>query len=272
MTTKSIHSHLETVKAPLSAVLISLLFLVPGCSTHAPPPAPAPRVITPRAVKEKELDRLGYTIQVGAFARMENAVRLSSELEKMGVNPYYFRHSSGLYKVRFGNFSTLDAARLQAEHFLTSNLISDYYLVRPQSYSAAREKEFGNGFLREKLVSTAREFLGIPYRFGGSSPEQGFDCSGLVMAVYRLNGLDLPRTAASQFKRGRKIGKDELRKGDLVFFDTRGLKRVSHVGIFTGSGNFIHAPRRGKKIQRSSLANSYFKSRYLGARTYLAES
>jgi len=85
----------------------------------------------------------------------------------------------------------------------------------------------------------------------------------------QTKGLDLPRSSRQQWKAGRPVKRSQLARGDLVFFATKGGKRVSHVGIYTGSGKFLHAPRRGRKITISSLSNTYYKSRYLGARSYL---
>ncbi|MCB2183095.1 MAG: C40 family peptidase [Desulfobulbaceae bacterium] len=250
-----------------------LLLLAGGCSTHtgkgtggAPTLSRPPvKTLTPRA--RKSIPRLGYTIQVGAFSRVENAAGLTEKLTKKGLTAYYFRHNSGLYKVRFGNFSSQEDARRKARKLLNDAIIADFYIVRPESYITAHKG--GLGLLRQELTVTAADFLGIPYKWGGTSTAQGFDCSGLTMAVYRLNGLNLPRTSRSQFQVGRPVAKEELQKGDLVFFATNGGRKVSHVGIYTGNNTFIHAPRTGKRIQTTSLSNSYFQKRFIGARTYL---
>jgi cell wall-associated NlpC family hydrolase len=89
------------------------------------------------------------------------------------------------------------------------------------------------------------------------------------MVVYQLNGLELPRTSGEQWQAGQPIPSQDLRVGDLVFFATRGGKKVSHVGIYTGGDTFLHAPSRGNTIQTASLSSDYFKTRYLGARSYL---
>jgi cell wall-associated NlpC family hydrolase len=89
------------------------------------------------------------------------------------------------------------------------------------------------------------------------------------MVSYRLNGLNLPRVSHQQFKKGRAVAKTGLRKGDLVFFATRGGKQINHVGLYIGDGNFIHAPRTGKTVRIASLSNSFFMRTYAGARTYL---
>jgi cell wall-associated NlpC family hydrolase len=89
------------------------------------------------------------------------------------------------------------------------------------------------------------------------------------MVVYRIHGLDLPRSSRQQWKLGRPVHRRQLQKGDLVFFATAGGKRISHVGIYMGKNKFLHAPRRGRKIQTSSLSNKYYSNHYVGARSYL---
>lgn len=117
------------------------------------------------------------------------------------------------------------------------------------------------------LVRTAAEQIGRPYRFGGRSPESGFDCSGLAWWVHRRHGIAIPRTAAKQFRGGRRVSRGRLVPGDLVFFST--YKRgASHVGIYSGDGSFIHAPKGGKRVSKTALSNPYWEKRYLGARRY----
>jgi cell wall-associated NlpC family hydrolase len=148
-------------------------------------------------------------------------------------------------------------------------VIGEFYIVRPDEYSISKKQKRGEAYIRSEMVKTAQTFIGIPYKWGGSSAGDGFDCSGLVMAIYRLNGLKLPRTSFEQYKSGTYIDGKGPSKGDLVFFDTRGIGRVSHVGIYVGEGKFIHAPRTGKNVRTSSLSAKYYKDRYMGARTYL---
>jgi hypothetical protein len=213
---------------------------------------------------------MGYSIQVGAFANLDNAVRLSKSLERQGLNAYYFIHKSGLYKVRFGDFPSKKSARARAEAVRASGIINEYYLVRPTEYAVVKQGKYGGrSYLRNEIVGTAKRFIGVPYRWGGSSPQQGFDCSGLTMVVYQLNGLNLPRSSKQQYRVGTPIKRNELSQGDLVFFATSGGRRVSHVGIYVGKGRFIHAPGRGKRIRTELLTKKYFKTRYVGARTYL---
>jgi hypothetical protein len=221
------------------------------------------------AQKFMPLERMGYSIQVGAFANLENAVRLERLLESRGIDAYYFRHESGLYKVRFGNHDTYKPARTEAERLQGQGLIATFFIVFPEDYAAARIKQSGKGNLRDELVKTAERFIGIPYRWGGTTAKNGFDCSGLTMVSYRLNGLNLPRVSRSQFKAGKWVSKKNLKPGDLVFFATKGGTRVTHVGMYVGSGNFIHAPRTGKTVRVEKLSNAFFAKTYMGGRTYL---
>lgn len=117
-----------------------------------------------------------------------------------------------------------------------------------------------------ELVMHAMGFIGIPYRLGGSSFEQGFDCSGFVQAtIQQTMGLTLPRTSAEQAQATRPIAESELMPGDLVFFNT--LRRAfSHVGIYVGDGRFIHSPRTGSQIRVEDMNAQYWATRFNGAR------
>lgn len=258
----------KQVFAPLKegrTLLVALCFLLVagGCGGRAPITAPQP------ARKLTRLAIMGYSIQAGAFLNLDNAVRLTELLEDRGLNAYYFVHETGLYKVRFGDFPSKAVACEHAEDLRTKGIIDEYYVVSPDDYAAIKERKYGQGYLRDKLVETARRFIGIPYRWGGSTPGGGFDCSGLTQAVYQLNGLNLPRSSKEQFSAGLSINRSQLSPGDLVFFATSGGRTVSHVGLYTGNGRFIHAPSRGKRIRTNSLSKRYFRARYVGARTYL---
>lgn len=117
-----------------------------------------------------------------------------------------------------------------------------------------------------KILETAKQYIGVPYVWGGSTPS-GFDCSGYVQYVYRLHGYTLPRTSKEQFTTGSWVSKSNLQAGDLVFFNTSG-SGVSHVGIYIGNDQFIHAST-SKGVIISYLSNSYWAARYYGARKVL---
>lgn len=226
----------------------------------------------PRPVSQKELAMLGHAIQVGAFAKLDNAVRLMQKLDALGLDAYYYRDAGGLYKVRFGNYPSRKEAKARATELRKAGVIDAFYVVAPEESAAARFRHNQDGALRKMLVSTAESFLGVPYEWGGESAETGFDCSGLAMVIYKLNGLDLPRNSLAQFQAGTPVPREYLAPGDLVFFATNGDSEVSHVGIYTGNGRFIHASKKGDVIRQSSLRNGYFAACYVGARTYLARA
>ena len=212
---------------------------------------------------------LGYTIQAGAFSDRDKAERLTESLQGAGLNAYYFSEGKGLFKVRFGDFSSGEEALEKAQRLYRQGIIQDYYIITPSDYAGAQAKDGDVTSLRESIASTAEGFLGIPYKWNGSSPDQGFDCSGLAMVVYQINGLDLPRTSRDQWRAGEPVSQDKILKGDLVFFSVPGVKKTSHVGIYLGNEQFIHSPGEGKNVQIDSLSNSYFKKHYKGARSYL---
>ena len=118
----------------------------------------------------------------------------------------------------------------------------------------------------QELVFHALAFIDVKYRYGGVSPETGWDCSGYVYHVFKeAVGVNLPRNAISMSAAGQPIRRSDLRPGDLVFFNT--LKRAfSHVGIYLGDSRFIHAPSAGKAVQISSMASEYWARRYNGGR------
>jgi hypothetical protein len=217
-------------------------------------------------------EEMGYSIQVGAFAKVDNAVRLTKKLEKQGLEAFYFAHKSGLYKVRFGNYASMREAQKDAKNLKKLGVIDVFYVVKPGEYIIARGGKApipGKGSIRDEIVDTAHSFIGLPYQWGACSLGNAFDCSGLVLAVYQLNGLTVPRTSEDQFHNGKIIMKEDLEKGDLVFFNTAGNGRVTHVGIYIGDDKFIHAPGTGKTICTDSLSNSYYRDHFYGACTYL---
>ena len=125
----------------------------------------------------------------------------------------------------------------------------------------------------QKAQSTAMNKLmgqlGKPYRWGGTSPRTGFDCSGLVYYAYKdLVKIHIPRTANEMYhlRDARPVDRDELQSGDLVFFRTRGRGAADHVGVYVGNGKFIQSPRTGRDIQITSQSEDYWVRHYVGAR------
>jgi len=202
--------------------------------------------------KNRSLELMGYTIQAGAFAKVENAVGLTENLKKQGLSATYFKAKDGLFKVRFGNFSTKENARQRAQSLKEAHIIEEFYIVKPEDYAIARQKQYGTNYLREALVKTAYDFIGVPYLWGGVSSETGFDCSGLTMTVYQLNGLNMPRHSRTQYDAGNPVSISRLQKG-----------------IYIGDGKFIHAPSHGKKICVEYLSTPFFAKRFVSGQNYL---
>jgi cell wall-associated NlpC family hydrolase len=121
-----------------------------------------------------------------------------------------------------------------------------------------------------RIVARAHELIGTRYRWGGQTEEDGFDCSGLLVYLYRsIADRKLPRTTASMIaQRHNQVDRDELQPGDAVFFNHNGEGATSHVGLYIGGDRFIHAPSTGKTIRIDSLDNSYWQRSYTTARRF----
>ena len=118
----------------------------------------------------------------------------------------------------------------------------------------------------EKIVATAKKYLGVPYVWGGASPS-GFDCSGLVYYVFKVNGYSMYRTPEDQYRQGTYVSRNNLQPGDVVFFyNTVPGTGISHVGIYIGDGQFIHSPNSRSVVSIARLDNTYWNQHYYGAR------
>lgn len=116
------------------------------------------------------------------------------------------------------------------------------------------------------ITSYALSLIGVDYRFGGNTPDQGLDCSGLIRYVFQqATGISLPRSAREQASVGESVKRDELQPGDLVFFNTRRFQ-FSHVGLYIGDNRFIHAPSSGGSVEVTNLDNRYWQKAFNGAR------
>ncbi|MDF9753906.1 murein DD-endopeptidase [Pseudomonas sp. TE6288] len=124
-----------------------------------------------------------------------------------------------------------------------------------------------------EVLSRAVNVLGTPYRWGGSSPKKGFDCSGLVKYAFNdVADVDLPRTSNAMAQgQGVKVAKSDLKPGDLIFFNIKS-RRVNHVAIYLGNDRFIHAPRTGKRVSIDSLEKPYWQKHYVVAKRVLPKN
>lgn len=127
--------------------------------------------------------------------------------------------------------------------------------------------------MADDVLLQAMAQIGVPYRWGGSSPQTGFDCSGLIGYVFNNSmNIKLPRSTTEMMRlKAPVIERSRLRSGDIVFFATSGGRRVSHAGIYVGDNRFVHAPSSGGKVRIDSLDMPYWNKAYLQAKRYLPE-
>ena len=114
------------------------------------------------------------------------------------------------------------------------------------------------------MAMVAKEMVGVRYRYGGSSPSAGFDCSGLIHYSYKRIGLRSPRTTRDLYRHARPVSRSELRTGDILFFKLDG-KKVSHAAIYLGNGRMVHAPSSGKRVSYASIRTRFWRNRFIGA-------
>ena len=156
-----------------------------------------------------------------------------------------------------------DTGRLLLRGAVTlSLLLLTACAVAPQRTVVQPSRESATTQDRQQLVEIARAQICVPYRFGGTQPGSGFDCSGLVYYSYRQAGVAVPRTVAQQMRFAAPVSAAELRPGDLVFFDTS--YKGGHVGIYIGEGRFVHAPSSGGRVREEHLEQPYWHRRWIG--------
>ncbi len=119
-----------------------------------------------------------------------------------------------------------------------------------------------SGATPEQVISIAKSMIGVQYRYGGNTPKTGFDCSGLVYFSYLQVGITLPRTSSAQYKASKPVSKKSIRRGDLLFFRIH-RRKISHVGIYLGNNQFVHAPSSGKKVSIGELDSPYWRKRFV---------
>ncbi len=197
-----------------------------------------------------------HALAIGAFALLVSGLGAIAQADTASTVQYTGASSS--------------SANAQALSPDVAEWTSRLIMTTPERHRGGVER-FAGGILARTskmaraLTSSALRFLGVPYVFGGTSTS-GFDCSGFVQHVFAMLGVGLPRTADAQYD----VGKPAVggpRPGDLVFFDTYG--GVSHVGIYLGKGQFVHASS-SHGVMVSHLSDSYWAARYVGAKRLIA--
>lgn len=186
-----------------------------------------------------------YSDRTTLYTGMRNSevTNLQNDLKALG----YFSYTSTGY---FGTLTKQAVMKFQADNGL--------YVDGIVGRNTSREIKV------DKVLKTAKKYLGVPYVWGGTSPS-GFDCSGFTHYALLQNGVIVPRTTELQYNSGTAVSKSNLRPGDLVFFTTY-KAGPSHVGIYLGDNQFIHASSGAGKIVISDIRNTYYAQRYIGAR------
>lgn len=152
----------------------------------------------------------------------------------------------------------------------TSILITvSFSLILAGCGSSPKYKYGKTSASKQTVITTAKKMLGVKYRYGGTSPNQGFDCSGLVQYSHKSAGITLPRTTGQQYRESKRVSRKNLKVGDLVFFKTVISRAVSHVGIYLGNNKFIHAPSSGKRVKINSMNEKYWLKHFTGAGRFL---
>jgi cell wall-associated NlpC family hydrolase len=136
---------------------------------------------------------------------------------------------------------------------------------------ASKEINFANESIparvpiRDRLASAARQFLGLPYRWGGISERRGMDCSGMIKTLFAKLNIDMPRTSRDQFHAGQEVALESVQVGDLLFFSSDGVT-PDHVGLYIGDNRFVHAEKKAGHVIITALNQPWYVRHFLGAR------
>lgn len=183
--------------------------------------------------------------------------------------PIYVRVVSGPLNIRSGPGTDYEkVGKLYTGKIVETQGVQDGWYKIESGYISAEyviQADPTEATLGQEIVDYALQFLGCRYVYGGSSPK-GFDCSGFTSYVYKQFGYNLNRTASDQLDNGTPVSKEELQPGDLVMFKEGGSKRASHVGMYIGNGQIIHASTASVGVVISDLYSSYYVRTYVGAR------
>ena len=226
-------------------------------------------VISPRREARGD-ETAGRPAGVGASTLVKKGETLSSISKKTGVSVEEIKALNQLHSSILQPGQTLLLQRPVSETEEEMEEVGDREEV-PGLTSAEKEKEkeavqgplakWSSSEERNLFVKVVKNFLGVPYRLGGSTLK-GIDCSAFVKKIYEIFNTTLPRTAREQFRIGKSVAKEELQEGDLVFFNTR-RSSISHVGIYIGNREFVHASSQNRQVKVDSLDMPYFSKHFL---------
>lgn len=214
-------------------------------------------------LKERENVELGYGKVEASLCNMRSKPSTSSSVVAQvsgGEKVFIFGFNTGWYKVKYNDeigYIRSDLVALQEKPYENTGSASS-------SASGSSSTYVSTG---SKIAATAQKYVGYPYVWGGTSPS-GFDCSGFVQYIYKLYGYSINRTCPAQLSNGYSVSKANLQPGDIVFFSNTYTSdaSVTHVGIYIGGGKFVHAANSRYGVIVSDLSESYYASRYAGAR------
>ena len=188
---------------------------------------------------------------------------LNDKVYIIGINNQWFKVITGS-TVGYIRSDYVDLTEIPYENKASSK--EPLFFVRGKSTGVTPSAAALKGTSGSSIVATAKKYIGVPYLWGGVTPG-GFDCSGFVQYVYRLHGIQLPRTSSQQYQTGKSVSKANLQPGDLVFFATS-FGSVNHLGIYIGNNQFIHSGS-STGVTITSLSNSYWSAWYVGAKRIL---
>lgn len=199
----------------------------------------------------------------GVFQQGDQGQEVTAIQSQLGALGYNVGSADG----DFGGQTTTAVKAFQRDHGLEADGVVGYSTYRAlMGRDITVSRDYSSVSSARGVIQTALTFSGVPYSFGGTSPD-GFDCSGFTRYVFRSYGINLPRAADEQFEVGSSVSINRLQPGDLVFFSTY-AEGASHVGIYLGNRQFISATS-SRGIAVTSLDSSYWGPRYLGARRVL---
>jgi len=179
---------------------------------------------------------------------------------------YTVKNGDTLSKIAHQNHTTVSKVR-KANGMKKKDLLKSGYVINLPQKNTLTKKHL-TSFLNLNKCKIARTKLGKRYIWGASGRKNTYDCSSFTKFVYRMNGINIPRTSINQSKYGKYVKRSQLKKGDLIFFDTSKKRKgyVNHVGIYLGNNMFIHASSAKKKVIITSLNKKFYSQRYKGAR------
>ena len=224
-------------------------------------------------VSTRENAELGYGKVTGSKVNIRSGPGTSYSAvtrANLGDKAYIIGINNGWYKIIFGNHigyirsDYLDLTEIPYENKASTKKPLFFIKGKSTGVTPSAAALNGNNTTADKIIATAKKYIGVPYVWGGSTPS-GFDCSGFVQYVFKAHGITLPRTSKEQWNIGTSVSKANLKPGDLVFFANTYTTGVSHLGIYIGNNQFIHASS-SQGIVISSLSNSYWASHYHGAK------